>query len=114
MSLRLKVITPQEVMINEEVSEVMLGGVEGHFTIFSNHAPLVSRLKISTCYYVSEDKVYGFSIKGGFCSVESNEVVVITSSYVAEEIKVRKDVYDKTLEIAEMEREEVGNYFDSV
>ncbi|MFV0424502.1 MAG: hypothetical protein ACK5K7_02940 [Bacilli bacterium] len=114
MSLKLKIITPDIIQVNEETSEVMIGGYEGHFTIFSDHTPFVSRLKISTGYYVKNNNLYGFTIKGGFCSVDNNEVLVITSSYVEEKINKRTDVYDKTLELANMEREEVGKYFDRV
>lgn len=112
MSLALKIITPDKIIINEETPEVMLGGSEGYFTIFKDHTPFVSKLIISTGYYVKDNQLHAFSIRGGFCSVENNEVVVITSACVDETIKVRSDAYDKTIAFANMSRKEVGNYFD--
>ncbi|MFV0499112.1 MAG: hypothetical protein ACK5NF_03660 [Bacilli bacterium] len=112
--MNLKVVTPYKTMVNIKASEIMLGGCEGHFTIFEDHATFVSRLKISTGYYVSDDGLHAFSIKGGFSSVDDNEVVVITSKYVDEVIKKKQEVVDKTIEFSKMTREEVGMYFESV
>ncbi len=112
MNMQLKVITPNKIVIETETTEVMLGGYDGYFTIFKDHTPFVSRLNISTGYYVKDGKLIAFSVKGGFCLVENNEVTVITSSFVEEQIKVRSDAYDKTIAFANMTREEVGNYFE--
>ncbi len=114
MSLNLKIITPQKVEVDVTTTEVMLGGYEGYFTIFTDHTPFLSRLKISTGYYVDGDKLHAFSIKGGFCSVENNEVVVITSTYVEDNIKKRSEAYDKTIALTNMDKEEVGKYFEHV
>ncbi len=114
MSLKFKIITPESIHLNVETPEVMLGGSEGYFTIFTDHTPFVSRLKISTGYYVKDSNIYAFSIKGGFCSVDNNEVVVITSSYVEENISKRSDAYDMTIKFSNMEKEEVGKYFERI
>lgn len=114
MSLKFKIITPESVYLSVETPEVMLGGSDGYFTIFKDHTPFVSRLIISTGYYVKDNELHAFSIKGGFCSVENNEVVVITSSCVDETIKKRSEAYDMTINFSTMEKEEVGKYFDRI
>lgn len=112
MEFNFKIVTPESVVIRETVSSVMLGGSEGYFTIFANHSDLVARLAISTGYYIKDDQMHAFSIKGGFCTVEKNEVIVITSACVLDEITSPQDAYDKTVAFANMERDKVNEYFE--
>ncbi len=113
MDFNFKIVTPEEVVISTAVEEVMLGGSEGYFTIFADHSPFISRLAISTGYYKINDEIFSFSIKGGFCNVENNEVTVITSTYIKEEIKKEQEAYDKTIAFATMDKTEVDAYFMS-
>lgn len=112
MNFNFKVVTPEKVYVSKAIDEVMLAGSEGYFTILSNHSPFVTKLAISTGYYLLNGQMYSFSIKGGFCTVENNEVIVITSSFVKENIKSPQEAYDKTVEFKEMPFEEVNRYFD--
>lgn len=111
MGFNFKIVTQDSTCVNEVVEEVMLGGFLGYFTIFENHSPFVTRLAISTGYYIKDSKVYSFSIKGGFCNVNNNEVTVITSRYIEENIVKTSECYDKTVKFSNISKEEVDEYF---
>ncbi len=111
MEFNLKIVTPENVYVSKAVEEVMLAGSDGYFTILANHSPFVSKLAISTGYYKINNQIFSFSIKGGFCTVENNEVIVITSKFRKENIKKTQEAYDKTVEFKEMDYDTVNEYF---
>ncbi len=113
MQFNFKIVTPEKVYVSKAVDEVMLAGSDGYFTILASHSPFVSKLSISTGYYILNEQMYSFSIKGGFCCVENNEVIVITSKYRKESIKNIQEAYDKTVEFKELSVEEVSTYFEN-
>ncbi len=112
MEFNFKIVTPEKVYVSKAIEEVMLAGVDGYFTILANHSPFVSKLAISTGYYKLNEQIFSFSIKGGFCTVENNDVIVITSKYRKEEIKNTQEAYDKTVAFKEMPVEDVNEYFE--
>jgi len=82
--MKLKVLTPEELILDEEVLSVTLPGTEGEMTILPHHAAMVATLKKGPVRYkVGERDNTGNEIEGGFVEVLNNTVLVMTKAWKA-------------------------------
>jgi F-type H+-transporting ATPase subunit epsilon len=73
----LEIITPQQIHFSGEVNSVTLSGESGLFTVWENHAPLISSLVQGKIKYVdTKNEENEFEIESGFAEVKKNRVVV--------------------------------------
>jgi len=70
----LEIITPERVVVSEEVDIVTAPGVEGEFGVLANHCPMVAAVKIGPLKYKVGDKEEWVAISGGFCEVSENRI----------------------------------------
>ena len=68
--LRLKIVSPERIEFDGEVSQVVVPGTQGQFEILNNHAPIISTLQKGVISYDGQQ----LDILGGFVSVQQNEV----------------------------------------
>lgn len=84
--MRLKIFTPEQVVVDEEVTSVTLPGSVGQMTILPQHASFVSTLKQGPIYYKAGERVVsGHSVDGGVVEVHKNTVLVITKAWQTSE-----------------------------
>jgi F-type H+-transporting ATPase subunit epsilon len=75
--MKLDIITPEQIYFSGEVSSVTLPGKGGFFTIWDNHAPLISSLKEGKLSYTAGGTVSAeLTIGGGFVEINNNAVTV--------------------------------------
>jgi len=74
--MKLEIITPEQIYFTGEVTSVTLPGTSGLFTVWENHAPLISSLKEGKISYLSGKKEEELKIDGGFAEVSKNIVTV--------------------------------------
>jgi F-type H+-transporting ATPase subunit epsilon len=74
--MNLKIITPEQTYFSGEVTTVTLPGSSGSFTVWENHAPLISILTVGKLSYTSEGKETEIEIEGGFMEVNNNVISV--------------------------------------
>jgi F-type H+-transporting ATPase subunit epsilon len=77
-SLLLKVITPQELLVETEVQEVALPGLDGYLGILPGHRPLVTALGKGTLTYRKDRQEESFSVRGGYAEILPERVLVFT------------------------------------
>ena len=82
-SLQLRVVTPEKSLLEKEVSEVQVPGLEGYLGMLPGHAPLFSELMIGELTYESPDGGGSLAVAKGFVEVLDDEVRVLAD--VAEE-----------------------------
>ncbi len=93
--MKIKIITPEAIVFDGEVSSVLLPGINGEFHIMKNHAPVVSALangKISlydavpliseSKKYIEQDVINGKNVdsyfaKGGVIEFKDNIGVIL-------------------------------------
>jgi F-type H+-transporting ATPase subunit epsilon len=68
--LKLKIVSPERIEFDGEVSQVLVPGSQGQFEILTNHAPIISTLQKGRVVYDGTE----LSILGGFVEVQKNEV----------------------------------------
>lgn len=89
--LRLKVVTPTSVVVDELVDEVQLPGMLGVLGILPGHAPLLAALAIGELVYRQGIREYFLAIQWGFAEVSGEEVTVLAEvAEKPEEIDVQK------------------------
>lgn len=79
--IHLKIITPERVIFDGEVDEVLVPGSQGQLGILPKHISLLSALKAGELKIKKEGKWDFYTVLGGFVEVRPNsEVVVLASS----------------------------------
>lgn len=74
----LEIKKPDAHLFNDEVTSVVLPGIDGSFGILDKHAPLISALKKGQIKVVDKEKaVQTFEIEGGVVEVLNNKVIVL-------------------------------------
>lgn len=87
----LEIVTPDRVVVSEEVDIVTAPGVEGEFGVLANHAPMIAALKIGPLHYRVGDKEEWVAISGGFCEVSKNKITfLVEAAEKAYEIDVER------------------------
>ena len=77
--MKLKVLTPNELVFEGDVEHVMAPGYEGYLGILQNHAPLVTPIsKGALTYRDTQGKTSTMQVEGGFLEVLKDRVLVLT------------------------------------
>jgi len=111
--IMLEVVTPNKLVVSEEVDLATLPGEEGVFGVMANHAPLLSSLKIGELHYKNDNQTTYMAISGGFCEVSNNRLTVLAEAAErAEEIDVEralkaKERAERRLQEAASKKEEI-------
>lgn len=74
--MKLEIITPEQVYFSGEVASVTLPGKNGSFTVWENHAPIISSLAAGKISYKSNNQDLELTVDGGFAEVNKNVVTV--------------------------------------
>ncbi|MDP4239668.1 MAG: F0F1 ATP synthase subunit epsilon [Bacteroidota bacterium] len=74
--MKLEITTPEQIYFSGEVTSVTLPGTNGLFTVWENHAPLISSLTKGKISYMVEKIEQELDIDGGFAEVSKNIVTV--------------------------------------
>jgi F0F1-type ATP synthase, epsilon subunit (mitochondrial delta subunit) len=87
----LEIITPERVVVREEVDIVTAPGVAGEFGVLANHCPMVAGIKIGPLRYKVGDKEEWVAVSGGFCEVSGNKITFfVEAAERAHEIDVER------------------------
>lgn len=91
-TLLLEIVTPERKVYTQEVSMVVVKGVDGELGILPNHIPLVTPLKIAP---VKAKKAGGgedlVAVHGGFLEVRKDKVVILAEeAELPEEIDIER------------------------
>jgi F-type H+-transporting ATPase subunit epsilon len=90
-SLELQVVTPERLLLREQVDEVEIPGSEGYFGVLPGHTPLLASLMVGEMWYrKGQEKTY-LAIAFGFAEVLPDRVTILARlAERAEEIDVER------------------------
>jgi F-type H+-transporting ATPase subunit epsilon len=81
MPFRLDVVTPDRVVLSEEVNSLVAPGADGYLGVLPHHAPLVTEMGVGTLTYRA---VSGYSealaVSGGFMEVGRERTTVLADA----------------------------------
>lgn len=73
--IALKVLSPEAVLVSQDVDTVFLPGTQSRFQVLNDHAPLISSLDEGTIVWRVGDKESSVAIRSGFVQVQDNTVI---------------------------------------
>ncbi|MBM4255609.1 MAG: F0F1 ATP synthase subunit epsilon [Deltaproteobacteria bacterium] len=83
-TLRLRIVTPERQVFDEEVDEVTAPGTVGEFGVLPNHVTFLSSLQPGRLLYKQKGQTHTLVVGRGFAEVSDNTMTVLADS--AEEI----------------------------
>ena len=77
VKLLLEIVTPDRLLLREEVDEVVVPGSEGELGVLPGHTPLLSTLKVGELWYRQGQEKHYLVIAFGFVEVLLDGVTVL-------------------------------------
>ena len=98
-TLKLKVITPRKIVIDETVNSVTVPTNDGEITILPEHARLFSLLVEGIVKIKKDDKEDALAIGGGYLETDGKTVKVLVSRAYGQD-EIDKELTNKAVEKA--------------
>ena len=116
-TIKFEIVTPERVVLKEQVVQVTVPTKQGEITVLSNHIPLVAGLMPGVIEIIKEDRNSEImSVSGGFIEVSKNKVVILANTAeMAEEIdekrviEARKKAEATVKDLRHFDRERFAN-----
>ena len=90
-NLAFEIVTPERLVLAEEVDEVVLPSVEGYMGVRPGHTPLLARLEVGEIAYRIGTKEKYLAVSGGFAEVLRSGVSILAETCEsAEQIDVER------------------------
>ena len=76
-SIELQIVTPDKMLVKEQVDEVEIPGSEGYFGVLPGHTPMLASLAVGEMWYrQGQEKTY-LSLAFGFAEVLPDRVTIL-------------------------------------
>lgn len=98
----LEIVTPERVVVSEEVDEVVLPGIEGEFGVLPGHIPFLTALKVGELVYKKGNEAEHLAVSWGYVEVAGDSVKVL-----AETAEKATEIDLSRAETARMEAEKI-------
>lgn len=81
-TFQFELVSPERLLLSEEVDSVLVPGAEGEFTVFAGHAPVMSTIKPGLLSVTSGSTKTDFVLFGGFAEVGPAGLTVLAESAI--------------------------------
>ena len=78
--LTLSIVTPEKILVAEEVDQVNVPGTEGDLGILYDHAPILTNLRSGQLSYENDGETVALVVSGGYLEVTDNRVTVLAET----------------------------------
>ena len=97
--LKLKIVTPERLVLEEMVDQVTIPTTEGEITVLPEHIPLIAGLKSGDIVAVANGEHIPFAVVGGFVEVnkdaENKTTVAILADFAEHVSDLSEEVVNK-------------------
>src|SRR3954467_1048370 len=107
-SINLQLVTPDRLLVNEQVDEVEIPGSDGYFGVLPGHTPLLALLGAGELWYRQGQEKQYLALAVGFAEVQADRVTILA------QIAERPDEIDVARAEAARKRAEERIYKPSV
>ena len=81
--IHLEIVTPDRLLVREEVDEVEIPGSEGYFGVLPGHTPLLASLKVGEMWYRKGQERTYLGVAFGFVEVLPDRVTILARAEAA-------------------------------
>lgn len=100
MTLNLCVLTPNRIIWDSEVKEIILSTNSGQIGVLPNHAPIATAIDIGILRIRLNDQWLTMALMGGFARIGNNEITILVND-AERGSDIEPEEAQRTLEIAE-------------
>ncbi len=79
-TFKFELVSPERILLSIDAEQAMVPGVEGDFTVFPGHAPLISTLRPGILEVVTGAGKKQIFVKSGFADVNGAAVTVLAET----------------------------------
>ena len=79
-SIDFQIVTPDRMVVREQVDEVQIPGAEGYFGVLPGHTPLLATLGDGLLWYRKGQEKSYVTISGGFAEVLPDRVTLLATT----------------------------------
>jgi F-type H+-transporting ATPase subunit epsilon len=77
-TFKFELVTPERMLMSEDVSQVVVPGTEGDFTVLAGHAPVISTIRPGViAASLGDSRTVRLFVNGGFAEVDQNRLTVL-------------------------------------
>ncbi|CAN6440851.1 unnamed protein product [Victoria cruziana] len=100
MTLNLCVLTPNRIIWDSEVKEIILSTNSGQIGVLPNHTPIAMAIDIGILRILLDDQWLTMALMGGFARIGNNEITILVND-AEKGSDIDPQEAQQTLEIAE-------------
>lgn len=100
-ALHFDLVSPERLLVSEDVEQVVVPGSEGYFTVLSGHAPFMTTLKPGIIEIGGASETRKFFVRGGFADVNGAGLTVLADEAVRLEDLDAEDIQRQIREAEE-------------
>ena len=90
-NIKIKIVTPERTVYEEEVSQATLPTIDGEVTILPDHIPYITALKAGEIMLKKGEEIIHLAISGGFIEFNNNILTMLADTVErAEEIDLKR------------------------
>jgi F-type H+-transporting ATPase subunit epsilon len=78
--IRLEIVTPERLLLSEDVDEVTIPGSEGYLGVLPGHLPLLTTIGVGILSYRQGGEKHNFAVNGGFAEVLGDRVILLAQT----------------------------------
>ena len=79
-SFQLEIVTPQRLIVSDEVAELVAPGSEGYFGVLPGHIPFITTLEIGELTYWKGKEERHLAVTWGYAEVRGDKVIILAET----------------------------------
>lgn len=104
MTFKFELVSPERVLMSEDVEQVVLPGSEGDFAVLVGHAPFVTTLRPGVLEVTTASGRKRVLVKGGFAEVDPARLTVLAEQALdvadLDSVRIGQELEAATAELA--------------
>ncbi len=78
--IKLEIVTPDKMVLSEDVDIMVATAAEGEFGVLSGHIPFLTTLQTGELRYRQANSLHYVAVSGGFAEVSDDKVTILAES----------------------------------
>lgn len=90
-TFKFELVSPERILLSSEAEQVVVPGVDGHFTVLPNHARIISTLAPGVIRVTTPNAKKGIFVQSGFAEVNDDGLTILAErAFIVDEVDARQ------------------------